>query len=289
MFAIRQSVWIPRLCSLTSMMWWSTLEGRFVVIPRIWQVSFLRGLILWYSVPMAYMKTCDSQDTVEEVFPLLSRRALPRGWYFQNSKCQYLSLCSLEVTVPRLMQKGERDRKVEERREKSNVLTPLESPTYAVKVGMLSWLARNQMLGRNKCFPFFCTMKSASLFHGSMHRLANQVPVKSELMKQVPKFSVWLSVGIEGNKKWIRSMFFIRETMNQFNCVSIFHQWSGSKEKQIPCIHAIFCYPACFYSKWGGRCHDLGAIPNHNFLYQIKTKICWISNVLKHGNKSNDT
>ena len=164
MFAIRQSVWILQLCSLTSMMWWSTLEGRFVVIPRIWQVFFLRGLILWYSVPMAYMKTYDSQDTFEEVLPLLTRRALPRGWYFQDLMCQYLSLCSLEVTVPRLMQKGERDRKVEERREKSNVLAPLESPTYAVKVGMLSWSARNQMLGRNKCFPFFCTMKSALYF-----------------------------------------------------------------------------------------------------------------------------
>ena len=34
-----------------------------------------------------------------------------------------------------------------------------------------------------------------------MYSLANQAPVKSELMKQVPKFSVWLSVGIEGNQK----------------------------------------------------------------------------------------
>ena len=46
---------------------------------------------------------------------------------FQDSLCQYLSPCFLEVTVPRLMQTGERDRKGEERREESNILAPLEN------------------------------------------------------------------------------------------------------------------------------------------------------------------
>ena len=50
-------------------------------------------------------------------------------------------------------------------------------------------------------FSFLLYNEKCSLFHGSMYSLANQAPVKSELMKQVPKFSVWLSVGIEGNQK----------------------------------------------------------------------------------------
>ena len=69
-------------------------------------------------------------------------------------------------------------------------------------------------------FSFFLYI---ALFHGSVHRLANQASAKSELMKLSPRFLVWLSFSIEGNQKVNQEHVFSCETMNQFNCVFIFH------------------------------------------------------------------